>query len=444
MDDMHPAVLAAIPYLANTELGLQHFAKKHGVSKQAFHKQVKKVTEHLKEYGKPPTTDPLIAELKKEVERLSNLTATLRRQLIISNVTAFLLNCFKERVLGFFPKYELKRFKPLEKKYILDMAEKFSRAGGGLKEFCKAIGKSHETINDWRKRFERHGIAGLADKTTRPKHFSNKIPGWVKNQLIDLFLRFPQWQPWQYYKYMAHNPAIQWHVSLPVIEKLKTVHKQRRDDEIARIKKRWCFEPGSMVWTIDFTTIIKTDRYQLWLLTISDHRSRFFFATALFFDVTVEQVMDHLENLFIKYGKPYFIKADNGPEFRLEFREQLSNFTVNLVNSPVDYGQFNGSHERLHRTLKSNITKFSAHRDICKLVFEIDKAREDLNHHSRLDYLDGKTPFEIYFGADDFIPDDIEVVKPYEKDGELRMKFTNRMGEPARIAVPAIDQESTT
>lgn len=62
--------------------------------------------------------------------------------------------------------------------------------------------------------------------------------------------------------------------------------------------------------------------------------------------------MNHLEDLVIKYGNPYFIKADNGPEFRIDCREKQGAFTANLINSPGYYGQFNGAHERLHRTLR--------------------------------------------------------------------------------------------
>ena len=67
-------------------------------------------------------------------------------------------------------------------------------------------------------------------------------------------------------------------------------------------------------------------------------------------------MMKHLERLFLKYGKPSIIKADNGPEFRLDCREALNKFAVYLFNSPVYYGQFNGAHERIHRT--QNAVKF--------------------------------------------------------------------------------------
>jgi len=59
-----------------------------------------------------------------------------------------------------------------------------------------------------------------------------------------------------------------------------------------------------------------------------------------------------------------------------------------------------------------------------------------------MDSLGGKTPADIFLsGEEDFMPDGAEVVKPYEKDGELRMKFTDRDGNLARTSVPIIQQE---
>lgn len=54
-----------------------------------------------------------------------------------------------------------------------------------------------------------------------------------------------------------------------------------------------------------------------------------------------------------------------------------------------------------------------------------------------------KTPAQIFYSDEDFVRKDVEVVKPYEKDGELRMKFKNRDGKPARISIPVVAGAST-
>jgi hypothetical protein len=376
---------------------------------------------------------------QQETQKLTRLVTHLKQQLIIASAQKQMLLFFKARVLKFFSRFKVKRLSASEKKSILEWLGKFKRVGGKVKDFAAPIGFSPQTLTRWQALYDKYGISGLADKTTRPKNFGHKVPLWVKEQLLSLFLKFPRWIPYQYHSYLRHNPTINYYVSLPTIQKLKNIHRQRTEREKERIKKRWCFAPGTSAWTVDFTTILKTPYYKLQLLTISDQRSRFLFPTALFLNTSTQSVINHLEELFIKYGKPSFIKVDNGPEFKLTCRRQLNNLSVYLLNNPLYYGQFSGAHERIHRTLKGFITKFYQHNDITRLVQEIESFTEQYNFSMHFDYLEGKTPAEIFFSQKDFVPKNTEIIHPYEKDGELRMKFTNRKGKPARLSMPLIE-----
>jgi transposase len=361
----------AIIYFARPDLSLQDIANESIITKQAAFKRVKAAREYFQDYAQkslsgPP--DPKLAELEAENARLNGLVEHLRRQLIVHATMLALLSWFQQMVARFFPKMKLSRFEAWQNKYLLDMCEKFQRAGGTVKELCQAIGKSHDTISRWRKAYEKYGMAGLTDKTSRPHHFSRKIPRWLKNELLILFLRHPRWTPYQYYKYIRDNPAINYSLSLSTITKLKDVHQQQTEQEKARMKKRWAFTPNYSVWAVDYTTLLKTDRYRLQLLTVSDQRSRFLFETALFLETSTETLTCHLEELFCKYGKPSIIKADNGPEMRMDLRENLEQLCVHLLNSPTYYPQFCGAHERLHRELKTYIDEFNGHRDLMRLI----------------------------------------------------------------------------
>jgi transposase InsO family protein len=294
----------------------------------------------------------------------------------------------------------------------------------------------------WQEAYDNHGLSGLADKSTRPKNFGNRVPLWIKKHLVALFIQFPRWTPHQYHSYIRHNPATHWYVSLQVIAKLKEMHQEKSEAEKERIRKRWCFAVGTKAWTADFTSLLKTDTFKLQLLTVSDQRSRFFLHSALYLNTSSDIVARDLEDLFIKFGKPGIVKADNGPEFRIELREHLQNLAVYLFNSPEYYGQFNGAHERIHRKLKAFIDAFSEHQNLTKLVAQIQEFMDQYNYKMPMDSLDGKTPSEIFLNGDDsFTPAGAEVVKPYEKDGELRMKFTDRDGAPARVSLPIIPQQ---
>ena len=440
----HPAIQTSIYYFANPDLSLAEIGNKFGITKQAAAKRINLGRKFFASYGVEQVFPEAAAhqEAKKEICRLENLVNMLRMQLTINAAIIFLLTCFKEAVQKFFPRFKPSRLSAFQKKRILDFWTKYKGLGGTIKDFCKAIERSPETLRKWLEAYEKHGMAGLYDKSTRPHRFSNKIPIWLRDQLVLLFKRFPQWTAYQYFKYIMWNPAWHYHISVPTIEKLKAIYVERSTAEKERIKKLWAFAPGTMVWTVDFTCLMKTDRYKLQLLTVSDASSRFLFETALFLDTSTEMVMNHLEDLFIKYGKPYIMKADNGPEFRLDCREALAKACVHLINSPPYYGQFNGAHERIHRTLKDYIQDFALHCNLTRLEQDIRSFRDDYNHLIPLEVLGMKTPAEIFYCQEGFVPKDVEVIAPYIKDDELRMKFTNRNGQPARMAIKLNEQSA--
>ena len=442
LTEFHPIIQLTIRYLSNADLSFQNLGKERGISKQAAHKQIQNGVEFLKTFRVLPQDEfvprALFDQVLRENDRQNELIKTLKQQLTLAGVEKLFLRFFRERALKFFPRFKEGRLPTREKKQILDSLTKFRKEGGLLKVFAKTAGLSAETLTRWNDAYKKYGLSGLTSKTTRPKCFGNKVPLFVREALIALFLKFPNWTPYQYHSHIRHNPASAWYVSIPTIQRLKAIHRQRSEEEMDRIKKRWCFAPGTDAWTIDFTCLQKTDHYKLQLLTISDHRSRFLIHTALYLNTSTELIIEQLEELFIKFGKPMMIKADNGPEFRIECKEGLRALAVYLFNSPIYYGQFNGAHERIHRTLKAFITKFEQHQNLTRLVDEIRLFQDQYNYSMPMDYLNGKTPSEIFFSEKAFVPAGAETVTPYEKDDELRMKFTARDNNPARVSMPVI------
>jgi predicted DNA-binding protein YlxM (UPF0122 family) len=440
----HPVVQTSIIHLANPQMSLAEIGEKFGISKQAVAKRLKRGTAFFSSYGTIPEfpEKAVLEKMKKENKKLQKLVNDLRLQIVIRCAAIFLLKAFKENVQKFFPRFTLKRLSGFQKKRLIDYWKKYESLGGIMKDYCQAIERSPSTLRQWLQDFERYGTAGLFDKSNRPHHFGNQIPLWLRNQLFILFIEFPKWTPFQYYKYITGHPAWHCRISVPTIKKLKAIHAEKSAEEKARLKKLWAFAPGTAIWTVDFICLFQNDRYKLQLLTVSDAASRFLFDTALFLDTSTDLVIDHLQDLFLKYGKPYLIKADNGPEFRINCREKLAEAAVHLMNSPVYYGQFNGAHERIHRTLRNYVEKFAHHCNLERLVVEIRLFRDEYNHDIPLEYLEMKTPAEIFY-CGNFFPKNVEIVSPYIKDNECRMKFTNRYGKPARMAIPLEKQTLT-
>jgi transposase InsO family protein len=440
LPNFHLGIQYAARRLANPDLTFENLGKEFGISKQAVEQACKRAFVYLKAYS-PATTGESKSPPCSQCAEKDGIITTLKRQLILAGVVVDGLRFFKEQVLKCFPRFKVTRLPASEKKKVLDWLEKFRRAGGLGKDFARHIGRSPETLSRWQEAYKKYGLSGLADKPTKPKNFGNRVPLWIKKHLVTLFIQFPRWTPYQYHSYIRHNPATHWYVSLDVIKRMKSMMQEKSAAEKDRIIKRWCFVPGTRVWTADFTCILKTPYFKLQVLTVSDHRSRFLLNSSLYLNTSTEIVMNDLEELFIKYGKPDILKVDNGPEFRIDLRDQLKSFAVHLVNSPVYYGQFNGAHERIHRKLKEFIDQFSTHQNLTHLVAQIQEFVEQYNYQMPMDSLGGKTPADIFLNDEEFMPAGAEVVTPYKKDGELRMKFTDREGNPARLSVPCINQE---
>ena len=437
----HPDIQTAFFQNANPSLSLSDIGARLGVTKQAVQQRIKRASAFLQTYGVAKESDvervlkSELAAAKAEIARKDELVNHLQRRLVLSTVIIAMLEFFRDRIHKFWPNFEVTRLKALEKMRIINYWLKFKRLGGSMREFCKTLGRSEDTLRSWLERYEKHGIAGLQDKISRPHHFAHSLPRWLKEQLLILFMRHPKWTPNQYEKWLRNNPALGIKVSVHTIAKMKDEHERAKLTEDERLKKLWVFPVGTSVWTVDFTCIIKTPAYKLQLLTVSDQYSRFLFETALFLETSTEQVISHLEGLFIKYGKPAMIKADNGQEFRMTCREKLFELGVYLLNSPVYYAPFDGAHERMHRTIKEYVDKFTGHQNITRLVADVDNFREDYNHLIPLEPLGMRTPGEVYYTGCEYDANGREVIMPYVKDGEIRMKYTNRHGQPARLAI---------
>lgn len=434
LNSIAPYLQATILYFAKP-VSFQDLAGHFGVTKQAIQKQVEKGTAYLLAENDPKISSAALVQAQDKIKEQAKMIQILRQELILKSGIIKTLELTLAKVRSFYPNLKLTRFAAIDKKYFLELLAKYQKAGGQVADFCKSIGRSYNTLLKWKIAYEKFGLSGLADKITTPTNFGNKVPVWIRSELIRLFTMFPNWTDLQYHKYIKHNPTINWYVAVPTIKKLKALEVEKSQAEKDRIIKRWAFAQGTNVWTIDFTILYKSENYKLSLLTVSDARSRFCFKTALMIDTSTELVIKHLEELFAKHGKPDFLKADNGPEFRIDCRELLADFAVNLFNSPIYYGQFNGAHERMHRELKTFINNYAGHKNITKLVEEILTWERQHNYDLHYDYLDGRTPFEVYAYDKDFEPKNVELVKPYEKDGEQRIKYTNRDGNPARLTI---------
>src|SRR5438309_11898019 len=74
----------------------------------------------------------------------------------------------------------------------LDMVRAIEDYGLTATEAAQLWGVSRETWHKWRRRYDSEGIAGLADRSTRPKDFLRRIDGSVEDELVRLRTDHPR------------------------------------------------------------------------------------------------------------------------------------------------------------------------------------------------------------------------------------------------------------
>ena len=124
-----------------------------------------------------------------------------------------------------------------------------------------------------------------------------------------------------------------WQVNHKKVERLWTVeglqipqrHKKRRrlyhkDSSVIRLRPT---HPNH-IWAIDFVHDKLSNGRSYKMLTVLDEYTREALSVAVRSKMSASDVLDALYPLFMKYGKPEFIRANNGPEFvAAQLREWL-------------------------------------------------------------------------------------------------------------------------
>ena len=77
----------------------------------------------------------------------------------------------------------------------LDMVRAIEDYGLTATEAAQLWGVSRETWHKWRRRYDSEGIAGLADRSTRPKNFPSRIEGRVEVEIVRLRTDHRRWGP---------------------------------------------------------------------------------------------------------------------------------------------------------------------------------------------------------------------------------------------------------
>jgi transposase InsO family protein len=275
---------------------------------------------------------------------------------------------------------------------------------------CGRFGISRKTGYKWWHRFESDGLAGLEERSHRPGHSpAATSPGWCKRVLL-LRTKHPRWGP---KKLRARLLATGQGSAVPaastmgrILAEAGMVGRARRRRPPGPVVMREGLTVATVpneVWAVDFKGWFRLGNGERCEpLTVSDLFTRYILCCAGGADVSCAQARRVFEALFKKNGLPAKIRVDNGPPFGSLGAAGLGRLAVWWVSLGIGpefiapgHPEQNGSHERMHRTLKAEaIHPVACSRGVQQKQF--DRWRWEFNYERPHEALGQVTPASLY------------------------------------------------
>ena len=276
---------------------------------------------------------------------------------------------------------------------------------------CNAYGISEKTGHKWLNRFKEEGRPGLSDRSRAPHESPNKISGEVRRQILALREEHPTWGPKKLRVVLRRRlPEKHWPAASSIGELLRRegcVQPQRRRNVGAALPidagLTVAASPND-VWSTDFKGQFRLTNGELcYPLTVQDTFSRFLIGTTALSSTSSLPVEIAFSRHFEEYGLPKVIRSDNGVPFAsasaIGRLSKLSVWWIRLGIRPerIEPGepQQNGTHERMHRTLKAETTRPPSS-NLSAQQLRFDTYRPEFNHERPHESLGQETPASCY------------------------------------------------
>lgn len=277
-----------------------------------------------------------------------------------------------------------------------------------MTELCQRYGIARETGYVWLRRYDAAGLDGLREYSRAAHRHHNQTPEELEQMVLELRQAHMRWGPRKLKRILERNePARRWPAASTIGALLK------REGLVVARKKRLHTPPYTAplahaqecnrVWCADFKGWFHTTNGQrIDPLTISDAYSRYLLRCQAVEKTNTARVQAIFEAAFREYGMPQAIRTDNGAPFASRALGGLSRLAIwwiklGIVPERIQAGhpEQNGSHERMHRTLKAEAAQPPA--DTGRQQRQVlARFRQEYNEVRPHEALEMRTPAEVY------------------------------------------------
>lgn len=277
-----------------------------------------------------------------------------------------------------------------------------SRREKSLTALCQEFGISRPTGLLWRKRYEEKGVAGIAERSRRPRRSPEQTKAELERRVLELRERYPDWGARKLRVLLAREEV---ELTRSTIHRILSRHDLLREhDRHPRAMKR--FERGAPneLWQMDFKSPVGWNT-PVGPLSVLDDHSRYLLVLQAVGTNHAELVREQLQSAFIGCGVPQAMLMDHGvPWWSRKAPGGITQLTLWLMKqgirlhwSGVRHPQTQGKVERFHGALQRALRL----RPPCREPQAwLDAYRLEHNHVRPHEALDMKTPASVWHRSD--------------------------------------------
>ena len=314
--------------------------------------------------------------------------------------------------------------------------------GATVVDVARRNGVARQTVHDWLRAYARSGLAGLADRSSKPQSCPHQMAPAVEARILELRRAHPGWGP----RTIGHRLGREGTEPVPGRSSIyrclvrhglitPAARRRRRSDY-----KRWERSKAMELWQMDIVGGVRLgDGSEAKIVTGLDDHSRFCVSAYVVARATARPTCDALALAMRTHGVPEAILTDNGKVFTGRFgpgtgevlfdricRENGIRHLLTAPRSPTTTGKV----ERFHRTLRSEFLTGKVFASIDEAQVALDAWVATYNHDRPHQSIGMVAPFERFRLA---ASEGIDVI---DQDAEVAAKQAPATAT-ARTAGPA-------
>jgi transposase InsO family protein len=242
-----------------------------------------------------------------------------------------------------------------------------SRREKSLTALCQEFGISRPTGMLWRERYQQAGLAGIAERSRRPRQSPRQTAAELEQRVVEVRQRYPDWGARKLQVVLARQRVV---LTRSTIHRILLRHDLvRESDRHGQALQRFERDAPNQLWQMDFKSP-KGWNAAVGPLSVLDDHSRYLVVLQAVWNTRVESVREQLERAFLQCGVPDAMLMDHGvpwwstlaPGGATKLTVWLMKQGIELHWSGIRHPQTQGKVERFHGELERALQKRSVPR----------------------------------------------------------------------------------